>query len=214
MPMPTPTDFETRLKMLTEAHEALVNRPNRVDERWDNGWYKRYVNPVVTASHVPLDWRYDLNPQTNPRLLERLGVNAALNPGAIFHEGKYKLVVRVEGFDRKSIFAVAESENGVDGFRFVGEPLDVGEDPENPETNVYDMRLTAHEDGWIYGVYCVERADPDAEPGNLSAAIAQCAVARTRDLHNWERLGEVKTSSRQQRNVVLHPDFVDGNYAF
>lgn len=205
--------YETRLARILAEYEALVTRPNLVDERWNNGWYERYRYPVVTNRHIPPHWRYDLNPQSNPFLLERLGVNATMNSGAIEHEGKIKLVVRVEGFDRKSFFAIAESENGIDNFRFTGKPLVIAEDANDPETNTYDMRLVQHADGWIYGVYCVERKDPKAPPGDLSAATAQCAIARTKDLEKWERLPEVKTPSPQQRNVVIHPEFVNGKYA-
>ena len=213
MSTPSPA-FSTRLTRLRTTHEALINRPNAVDERWDNGWYARFVHPVVTANHVPLEWRYDLNPETNPRLLERLGVNAALNSGAIEHEGKIKLCVRLEGFDRKSFFAIAESENGVDNFRFVGKPLLIDEPEGNPATNNYDMRFTVHQDGWIYGVFCAERKDPAAAPGDLSSAIAQCGIVRTRDLVDFERLPDLKTPANQQRNAVLHPEFIEGKYAF
>jgi 4-O-beta-D-mannosyl-D-glucose phosphorylase len=205
--------FSERLAALRERHAALLARPNAPDPRWDNGIYARWQNPVVTAAHVPLEWRYDLNPQTNPFLMERLGVNTVFNPGAIEHEGKILLVCRVEGWDRKSFFAIAESENGVDNFRFWEEPILLPE-TENPDTNVYDMRLTRHEDGWIYGVFCTERKDPNAPPGDLSSAIAQAGIVRTRDLKTWERLPDLTTRSPQQRNVVLHPEFVDGKYAF
>ncbi|MCS6993768.1 MAG: glycosidase [Anaerolineales bacterium] len=209
----TPIDFSHRLASLRERHAALLTRPNATDPRWDNGIYTRWQNPVVTAAHVPLEWRYDLNPQTNPFLMERLGVNAAFNPGAIEHQGKILLVCRVEGWDRKSFFAIAESDSGVDNFRFWDEPILLPE-TDDPDTNVYDMRLTRHEDGWIYGVFCTERKDPNAPPGDLSSAIAQAGIARTRDLKTWERLPDLKTRSPQQRNVVLHPEFVDGKYAF
>lgn len=209
----TPIDFSHRLASLRERHAALLARPNAPDLRWDNGIYTRWQNPVVTAAHVPLEWRYDLNPQTNPFLMERLGVNAAFNPGAIEHQGKILLVCRVEGWDRKSFFAIAESDSGVDNFRFWDEPILLPE-TDDPDTNVYDMRLTRHEDGWIYGVFCTERKDPNAPPGDLSSAIAQAGIARTRDLKTWERLPDLKTRSPQQRNVVLHPEFVDGKYAF
>lgn len=205
--------FSHRLAALRERHAALLARPNAPDPRWENGIYTRWQNPVVTAAHVPLEWRYDLNPQTNPFLMERLGVNAAFNPGAIEHEGKILLVCRVEGWDRKSFFAIAESENGVDNFRFWEEPILLPE-TDNPDTNVYDMRLTRHADGWIYGVFCTERKDPNAPPGDFSSAIAQAGIVRTRDLKTWERLPDLKTRSPQQRNVVLHPELVDGKYAF
>ncbi len=205
--------FSERLAALRQQHAALLSRPNAPDPRWENGIYTRWQNPVVTAAHVPLEWRYDLNPQTNPYLMERLGVNATLNPGAIEHEGKILLVCRVEGWDRKSFFAIAESENGLDNFRFWEEPILMPE-TDNPDTNIYDMRLTRHADGWIYGVFCTERKDPHAPPGDLSSAVAQAGIARTRDLKTWQRLPDLKTPSPQQRNVVLHPEFIEGKYAF
>lgn len=201
--------YEKRLATIVKDYEKLVTAKNVPDTRWNNGWYTRYKNPVVTNRHIPPHWRYDLNPATNPRLLERLGVNATFNSGAIEFDGYNYLMVRVEGFDRKSFFALARSKNGVDNFRFVGKPIVLPE-PADPATNVYDMRLTRHEDGNIYGVYCIERKDPKAKRGDLSSAVAQCGVARTKDLENWEFIGEVKTPSPQQRNVVLHPEFVDG----
>jgi 4-O-beta-D-mannosyl-D-glucose phosphorylase len=205
--------YNQRLKMLTERHEALLNRKNEVDPEWTNGLFERYRYPVLTAAHTPLFWRYDLNPLTNPYLIERQAVNAVFNPGAMEYQGKIVLMCRVEGADRKSFFAVAESENGIDGFRFWDYPVTMPE-TDDPDTNVYDMRLTAHEDGWIYGVFCSERKDPNAPPGDLSSAVAQAGIARTKDLVQWERLPDLKTRSAQQRNVVLHPEFVDGQYAF
>jgi 4-O-beta-D-mannosyl-D-glucose phosphorylase len=198
-----------RLRALRDAHEALIARPN-VPEPLGNGVYTRYRHPILTGAHAPLEWRYDLDPETNPFMMERLGVNAVFNAGALRHEGKYLVVGRVEGADRKSFFAVAESPTGVDRFRFWDEPI-VMPETEDPDTNVYDMRLTAHEDGWIYGLFCTER--PDREPHarhDLTAAIAQCGIARTRDLRAWERLPDLVTPSPQQRNVVLHPEFVGG----
>jgi 4-O-beta-D-mannosyl-D-glucose phosphorylase len=168
---------------------------------------------VLTAAHAPLAWRYDLNPATNPYLMERIGVNTVLNAGAIKWQGKYLLVARVEGADRKSYFAVAESPNGLDNFRFWEYPVVLPE-TEEPDTNVYDMRLTAHEDGWLYGTFCTERRDPAAPDSDQTAAVARCGIARTRDLRTWERLADLKTRSAQQRNVVLHPEFVNGQYAF
>jgi 4-O-beta-D-mannosyl-D-glucose phosphorylase len=168
---------------------------------------------VLTAAHTPLFWRYDLNPVTNPYLMERMGINAVFNPGAMEFNGKIVLMCRVEGYDRKSFFAVAESDNGIDGFRFWDYPVAMPE-TEEPDTNVYDMRLVRHEDGWIYGLFCTERKDPSAPPGDTSSAIAQCGIARTRDLIQWERLPDLKTHSPQQRNVVLHPEFIQGKYAF
>jgi len=200
--------FEERKKLVTERYEALINRPNCPIE--GNGIFCRYENPVVTAEMAPLIWRYDFNPATNPFFEERLGVNATLNSGAIKMNGKYCLVVRVEGYDRKSFFAVAESPNGIDHFVFRNHPITMPE-TEDPGTNIYDMRLTKHEDGWIYGLFCVERHDP-AHPEDLSAATATCGIARTRDLEHWDRLPDLKTKS-QQRNVVLHPEFVNGKYA-
>jgi 4-O-beta-D-mannosyl-D-glucose phosphorylase len=204
-------DFEKALRRKIDRHLELVERKNR-RVKDGNGVIDRWERPVLTAAHAPLFWRYDLDPESNPLLLERLGVNAAFNVGAIEHEGRICLLVRVEGADRKSFFAVAESNTGVDGFRFRDHPVVM---PENDaaETNIYDMRLTAHEDGWIYGVFCVERKDPSAPPGDLSAAVAQAGIARTKDLDTWERLPDLKSRSAQQRNVVLHPEFVDGKYA-
>ena len=205
--------FHTRLARLEAEYNELVTRPNPVDLSWSNGIYERYLYPVVTAAHTPLAWRYDLNPKTNPYLIERLGINGTFNAGAIELDGKICLVVRVEGWDRKSFFAVAESDNGTEGFRFRDEPLSLPE-TEDPDTNVYDMRLVRHADGWIYGLFCTERRDPKAAPGDLSSAVAQAGIARTRDLRTWERLPDLKTGSPQQRNVVLHPEFIDGQYAF
>ncbi len=210
-------NFSERKAYVEAQHEALLTKKNTPIE--GNGIICRYENPILTAAHAPLVWRYDFNPATNPYFMERLGVNATLNSGAIFLNGKYHLVVRVEGDDRKSFFAVAESDNGVDNFRFWNHPITMPEAKTSPlkespaaeATNVYDMRLTQHEDGWIYGLFCVERHD-DSQPGNLSAATATCGIARTKDLINWERLDDLKSNS-QQRNVVLHPEFVDGKYA-
>jgi 4-O-beta-D-mannosyl-D-glucose phosphorylase len=199
--------------MLTEQQEALLRRKNEVDPLWSNGLFERYQYPVLTAAHTPLFWRYDLNPATNPFLIERQAINAVFNPGAMEFRGKIVLMCRVEGADRKSFFAVAESENGIDNFRFWDFPVTMPE-TEDPDTNVYDMRLTAHEDGWIYGVFCTERKDPNAAPGDLSSAVAQAGIARSNDLVHWERLPDLKTRSAQQRNVVLHPEFVEGQYAF
>ncbi len=190
-----------------------MHRDNPVDPSWSNGVFARYRYPVLTAAHVPLAWRYDLNPATNPRALERLGVNAVFNPGAIEWGGKFCLVCRVEGTDRKSFFAIAESQSPTQGFRFRAEPLVLPETG-NPDVNVYDMRLTAHEDGHLYGIFCTERKDPAAPPGDESSAVAQCGIVRTRDLHAWERLPDLQTASPQQRNCVLHPKFVNGQYAF
>ena len=202
--------YELRKKQLFERHEALLSMKNEPEE-WGNGIYERYQHPILTAEHTPLEWRYDFSEKDNPYLMQRIMMNAVLNAGAIKLEGRYLLVCRVEGADRKSFFAVAESPNGIDNFRFWDEPITMPEDL-IPATNVYDMRLTQHEDGWIYGVFCAERHD-DSQPGNLSAATATAAIARTKDLKDWERLPDLKSRS-QQRNVVLHPEFVDGKYAF
>jgi 4-O-beta-D-mannosyl-D-glucose phosphorylase len=205
--------FAQRLARLRSDQESLLSRRNETEPSWSNGIFERYRYPVVTAAHVPLDWRYDLDPATNPFLMERLGVNGAFNPGAIELDGRICLVCRVEGYDRKSFFAVAESETGTDSFRFWNVPL-VMPETADPDTNVYDMRLVRHADGWIYGQFCTERKDPHAPSGDLSSAVAQAGLARTRDLRTWERLPDLVTRSPQQRNVVLQPEFVDGQYAF
>ncbi len=208
--MPTKSDFQNRLAELQARHRALIERPNRAAER-DNGIYRRWTNPILTADHTPLFWRYDLDFKSNPFLMERIGVNAAFNSGAIYRGGKYLLVVRVEGVDRKSFFAVAESANGVDNFSFWDYPVQLPQTGD-PDTNVYDMRLTQHEDGWIYGLFCTERKDK-TQPNDASAATAQCGIVRTHDLKTWERLPDLVTRSGQQRNVVVHPEFVNGRYA-
>ncbi|WP_091012550.1 glycoside hydrolase family 130 protein [Paenibacillus amylolyticus] len=202
-----------KYKELLEKQEQLLARPNEINSSFYNGVYDRYQYPVITRHHVPLHWRFDLDETTNPHFMERLGINATLNPGAIYFNGKYIMVIRTEGLDRKSIFALAESDNGIDGFRFTGKPL-VWDDIDADETNQYDMRLVQHEDGWIYGIYCSERKDPEAPAFDTSSAIAQAGLVRTRDLTSWERLPNITTNSPQQRNVVLHPEFVDGKYAF
>lgn len=205
------TDFKVIMSELEARHEELLTRKNTPDEHY-NGIYTRYRNPILTARHTPLHWRYDFDPQSNPFCMERIGMNAVMNAGAIKWHDKYIVVARVEGADRKSFFAVAESPNGIDNFRFWDYPIRMPEYGE-PATNIYDMRLTAHEDGWIYGVFCIERKDPDAAPGDLSSAVAAAGIARTRNLVDWERLPDLVSKS-QQRNVVLHPEFVDGKYAF
>ena len=197
---------------LMEAYERLIRRPNPVNEHFYNGIFDRYQHPVLTREHIPPFWMYDANPETNPFMMQRLGVNAVLNSGAIKLNGKYMLVARVEGMDRKSFFAVAESDSPTEGFRFWDYPV-VLPDTQPEETNVYDMRLTQHEDGWIYGVFCSESKDSGS--GDLSAAVAAAGIVRTKDLKTWERLPNLRTlHSPQQRNVVLHPEFVDGKYAF
>ncbi|MEK5467032.1 glycosidase [Paenibacillus sp. FSL R7-0210] len=206
------TIFEQRKQALTQRYEALIGRTNE-KLPYGNGIYDRYKYPLLTAEHAPLIWRYDFNEESNPYFAERIGVNGVFNPGAIELNGKFYIIARVEGHDRKSFFAVAESSSGVDGFRFWDHPVVLPETAD-PDINVYDMRLVQHEDGWIYGLFCSERKDPDAPPGDLSSAVAQCGIARTKDLKTWERLADLKTGSAQQRNVVLHPEFVDGKYAF
>lgn len=203
--------FENRLTLLKEKHEELLAQKN-ISEFSVNGIYERYRYPVLTGAHAPLHWRFDLSPDRNPNLLERIGVNAAFNAGALKFNGKYLLVARVEGWDRKSYFAVAESPNGVDNFRFWERPITIPQ-LEDPDINVYDMRLVAHEDGWIYGIYCTERKDPNAPVGDTSAAIANAGIVRSKDLLNWERLPDLISNTGQQRNVVLHPEFVNGKYA-
>ncbi|MBN8683993.1 MAG: glycosidase [Chitinophagales bacterium] len=200
------------IQALLAAEAAFLAQKNS-PKPGGNGVVQRWQNPVVTAAHTPVIWRYDLDPATNPHLMERQGINATFNSGALYHEGKYLLCVRVEGADRKSFFAIAESPNGVDNFRFWDFPVVLPE-TEDPDTNVYDMRLVRHEDGWIYGQFCSERKDPAAPSGDTSQATAQGGLVRTRDLRHWERLPDLKTPSSQQRNVVLHPEFVDGKYAF
>lgn len=202
--------FKQRLVDMQSSYTALLTKENSPNAE-TNGVYQRWQNPIITRDHAPLTWRYDLNENTNPFLMERIGINATLNSGAILFEGKYCLVVRVEGNDRKSFFAVAQSDNGIDNFVFWPRPITMPE-TENPDTNVYDMRLTAHQDGYIYGLFCTERKDT-SQMQNTSAAEAQCGIARTKDLETWERLPDLVTYSGQQRNVVLHSEFVDGKYA-
>ena len=201
--------FEERLACLEQAHAALLAKKN--EPVYVNGIYERYRNPILTAEHAPLFWRYDLDKKTNPFLLERFGIHAAFNSGAIKWGDKYLLCVRVEAADRKSFFAMAESPNGIDNFRFWDRPVTLP-DYGDPATNVYDMRLTPHEDGWVYGIFCVERKDPAAPKGDLSSAVACAGVVRTKDFIHWDRLPDIVSGS-QQRNVVLHPEFVDGKYA-
>ncbi|MEM6377074.1 MAG: glycosidase [Bacteroidota bacterium] len=203
--------FDQRVQQLLQNHETFLAAPNPpVAEH--NGQYQRYENPVLTWKHTPIYWRYDLDEQTNPFLMERLGINTTFNAGAIAWGGKILLIPRVEGVDVKSFFAVAQSDNGTDQFKFWDRPI-VMPETDDPDTNVYDIRLVKHEDGWIYGLFCTERKDLN-QPHDTSAAIAQNGIARTKDLINWERLPDLKTSSTQQRNCVLHPEFVNGEYAF
>ncbi len=204
--------FKNRLIQLNQDQHALLSKKNKKILN-GNGVFDRYENTVLTAAHTPINWRYDLNETTNPFLMERFGINAVFNAGAIKWKDNYLLVARVEGGDRKSFFAIAESANGIDNFIFWEFPITMPE-TDVPDTNIYDMRLVDHEDGWIYGLFCTERKDPTAAPGNHSSAIAQCGIARTKDLVQWERLPDLKTPSAQQRNVVLHPELVDGKYAF
>ncbi len=205
--------FDERKQKITEDFEALIARPN--EQLFStNGVYNKYKFPVVTREHVPLEWRYDFDPKSNPFFMERISFNAAFNAGALKMDGKYLLVVRTEGVDRKSFFAVAESPNGVDNFRFWPRPITLPQVPGNPDTNVYDMRLTKHDDGYIYGVFCSERKDPQAAAGDTSSAVAAAGIVRTKDLKTWQRLPDLISHAGQQRNVVLFPHFVDGKYAF
>jgi 4-O-beta-D-mannosyl-D-glucose phosphorylase len=208
----TKKEFDTQLKILFDDHKRLVTRKNEIAEK-NNGIFKRYKYPVVTAEHIPIFWKYDLDYNTNPHLMERLGVNSTCNAGAIEFDGKILLGIRVEGNDRKSFLAIAESTNGIDNFKFWDYPIIMPE-TENPDINVYDIRFVKHDDGWIYGLFCTERKDPDSSASDTSAANAQCGIARTKDFVKWERLRDLETKSPQQRNVVLHPEFVNGKYAF
>jgi 4-O-beta-D-mannosyl-D-glucose phosphorylase len=202
--------FNERMDQIRSNYASLIGTKNEAAVY--NGVVTRYKYPVLTAAHVPIEWRYDCNPTTNPFLMERFGINAVFNAGAMFWNGKYILAARVEGYDRKSFFAIAESANGIDGFTFWDTPLLLPETDE-PDTNVYDMRLVHHEDGWIYGLFCTERREKGVPDSDQSSAIAQCGIARTKDLKKWERLPDLITRSNQQRNVVLHPKFVNGSYA-
>lgn len=205
-------NFKQRLHAIEDSYNKLINLDNQPAKE-SNGVYSRYKNPVLTARHAPIFWRYDLNEKTNPFLMERFGINSVLNAGAMKWNDKYLLMARVEGADRKSFFAIAESASGIDHFKFWDYPVIIPE-TKDPDTNIYDMRLVQHEDGWIYGLFCTERRDASAPAADQSAAIAQCGIARTKDLKHWERLPDLKTKSPQQRNVVLHPEFVNGKYAF
>ncbi len=203
--------FNQRKKLLLEQYQTLLSQKNKPEEL-GNGIFDKYNNPVLTAAHAPLNWRYDFNSKTNPFLMERIGINATFNSGAIRFDDKYILAVRVEGNDRKSFFAIAESDMPTEGFVFRDAPILIPE-TDIPDTNIYDMRLTKHEDGWIYGIFCTERKDTRVALSDTSSAIAQAGIVRTKDLVNWERLPDLKTNSEQQRNVVLHPEFVNGKYA-
>jgi 4-O-beta-D-mannosyl-D-glucose phosphorylase len=204
--------FEERMSAIRREHESLLSKENEKIFS-TNGIFNRYRNPVLTRDHFPLEWRFDFNRESNPWFMERIGFNAAFNAGAIKWKGKYLLAARCEGNDRKSFFAIAESPNGVDNFRFWERPVTMPETGE-PDTNVYDLRLTEHEDGYVYGVFCTERKDPKAPEGDTSSAVAAAGIARTMDLVEWERLPDLVTYGGQQRNVVLHPEFINGKYAF
>lgn len=205
--------YENRIHKVTTEFEKLIKKENSPVDEAGNGIFERYKNPVITAAHAPLEWRYDFNAERNPFFMERFGINAAFNAGAIKWNGKYLMSVRVEGYDRKSFFAIAESPNGIDNFRFWEKPVVIPQIEGNPDTNVYDMRLVQHEDGYVYGIFCTERKDPNAPKGDTSMAIANAGIVRTKDLINWERLPDLISNTGQQRNVVLHPEFVDGKYA-
>ncbi len=203
-------EYRKKVQVLFRQHEKLITRKNP-KAKFGNGVYDRFVYPVLTAEHTPLFWRYDFDPTSNPHMMERMSVNATFNAGAIEHEGKFMVFARVEGADRKSFLAVAESPSGVDNFRFWDYPILMPE-AGDPDTNVYDIRVVRHADGWIYGLFCTERKDPKVPQSDTSSAVAQCGIARTRDLKKWERLPDLRTKSPQQRNVVLHPEFVNGKY--
>lgn len=205
--------FQDRKEQLQKEHKQLIEQTNLPQAVAGNGIFERYKFPVVTAAHIPLNWRFDLDENTNPYLQERIAINAAFNAGAMKFNDKYILCVRVEGADRKSFFAIAESPNGVDNFKFWNKPVVIPQIENNPDTNVYDMRLVQHEDGYIYGIFCTERKDPNAAKGDTSSAIANAGIVRTKDLINWERLPDLISRTGQQRNVVLHPEFLDGKYA-
>ncbi|MBL7880795.1 glycoside hydrolase family 130 protein [Chryseobacterium gambrini] len=205
--------FNTRFNEVSEEFEKLIAQKNSPEDHAGNGIFTRYKNPVVTAAHIPLEWRFDMDAERNPFFMERFGINAAFNAGAMKWNDKYILSVRVEGYDRKSFFAIAESPNGTDHFRFWEKPVVIPQIEGNPDTNVYDMRLIQHEDGYIYGIFCTERKDPNAPKGDTSMAIANAGIVRTKNLVDWERLPDLISNTGQQRNVVLHPEFVNGKYA-
>jgi len=203
--------FNKNLRRLIKRYNNLINRRNKPLKDYYNGIYTRYKYPIITADHVPLFWRYDLNYETNPYLIQRMGINSTFNAGALYFNKKYILVIRVEGWDRKSFFAIAESDNGIDRWKFWDYPIVIPQ-TDDSDVNVYDMRLTWHEDGWIYGIFCTERKDPSAPYYDTSSAVAAAGVVRTKDLIKWERLPDIKAKT-QHRNVVLHPEFVNGKYA-
>ena len=205
--------FLKRKNELEEEYKSLVEKPNMPIKEFNNGIFTRYQNPVLTNQHIPLEWKFDFNPESNPYFLERIGFNAAFNAGAIKYKGKYILCARIEGNDRKSFFAIAESNNGIDHFKFWDKPCIIPQIEGNPDTNAYDMRLVQHEDGWIYGIFCTERKDPNTPAGDTSSAIANAGIVRTKDLINFERLPDLISNTGQQRNVVLHPEFINGKYA-
>jgi 4-O-beta-D-mannosyl-D-glucose phosphorylase len=208
----TREEFNNRVQQIFQEYDTLITRKN-IKRSTSNGIVERYQYPILTAAHTPPFWRYDFDYNTNPHLLERLGINSTFNAGAAEFNGKILLIVRVEGADRKSFFAIAESENGIDNFRFWDYPIQLSETSE-PDVNVYDMRITHHEDGWYYGLFCTERKDPNVPRTDTSSAIAQCGIVRTKDFQQWDRLPDLITRSPQQRNVVLHPEFIRGKYAF
>lgn len=210
---PSKKVFNKQLSRLQKQHEKLINKKNKPSGKNYNGIYTRFKRPVLTANHVPVNWRFDLNYETNPFLMQRIGINAVFNSGAIYFNGRYILCARVEGWDRKSFFAIAESPDGIDNWRFWERPVNLPE-TDIPETNVYDMRLVEHEDGWIYGIFCSERKDTSAPDGDTSLAIASGGIVRTKNLENWERLPDFISHNGQQRNLVLHPEFIEGKYAF
>ena len=205
--------FLKRKNELEEEYKSLVEKPNMPIKEFNNGIFTRYQNPVLTNQHIPLEWKFDFNPESNPYFLERIGFNAAFNAGAIKYKGKYLLCARIEGNDRKSFFAIAESNTGIDHFKFWDKPCIIPQIEGNPDTNAYDMRLVQHEDGWIYGIFCTERKDPNTPAGDTSSAIANAGIVRTKDLINFERLPDLISNTGQQRNVVLHPEFINGKYA-
>ena len=208
----TNTIFDKRKNDIQKEFQQLIKKENQPQSTVGNGIFSRYKNPILTRNHTPLEWRFDLDPETNPFCMERIGINATFNSGAIKWGDNYVLAVRVEGIDRKSFFAIAESPNGIDNFRFWEKPCVIPQ-TEEPDTNVYDMRLVQHEDGWIYGIFCTERKDPKAPKTDTSSAIANAGIVRTKDLVHWERLPDLISNTGQQRNVVLHPEFVEGKYA-